>query len=57
MHSLLKVYPEKRLGAQGFEDIKNHSFFKDSNFDWKGLESKIIESPLRSVIIEKVPFK
>ena len=33
MESLMTLDPEKRLGSQGFEQVKNHPFFKDIEWD------------------------
>jgi hypothetical protein len=48
----LQVDPTKRLGANGFHEIKNHAFFRD--FDWVKLESLEMVSPLRD-IVKKYP--
>ena len=45
---LLKKNSKKRLGSfenDGFEKVKNHSFFKD--FDWDALYNKTMEPPLK----------
>ncbi|KAI8141200.1 hypothetical protein BJV82DRAFT_619670 [Fennellomyces sp. T-0311] len=33
MESLMTLDPEKRLGSKGFEQVKNHPFFKDIEWD------------------------
>ncbi|KAI9270330.1 hypothetical protein BDA99DRAFT_317544 [Phascolomyces articulosus] len=33
MESLMTLDPEKRLGSQGFEQVKNHPFFNDIEWD------------------------
>jgi serum/glucocorticoid-regulated kinase 2 len=38
INKLLKFKPEQRLGANGFDEIKSHSFFKD--IDWLKLLNK-----------------
>ena len=43
--------PDLRLGAGGWREIKEHSFFKAHNFDWSGLENKQIVSPLLPVLV------
>ncbi|EGR28510.1 hypothetical protein IMG5_173660 [Ichthyophthirius multifiliis] len=43
IYFLLQTDVNKRLGSKGFEEIKNHSFFK--NIDWEKLFKKEIKSP------------
>lgn len=50
MNKLLKFKPLERLGANNYEEIKEHSFFKD--LDWKKLENKELDSPLLPIITE-----
>lgn len=47
---LLQYNPEKRLGMKGWDELKEHPFFKDATFDWEALESKKMESPLRDLV-------
>jgi hypothetical protein len=54
INSFLRVDPTKRLGANGFDEIKNHPFFR--NFDWAKLESLEMVSPLRD-IVKKYPMQ
>ena len=35
--------PEKRLGINGIEEVKNHPWLSD--LDWKGIKEKAIKSP------------
>jgi hypothetical protein len=44
------------LGANSWEEIKSHSFFKLYEFDWLALEKKEMKSPLKE-ILEKVHLK
>jgi len=44
----LKRDPFERIGANGWYEIKEHSFFK--GFDWEALASKKMESPLLPMI-------
>jgi serine/threonine protein kinase len=37
INKLLKFDPSERLGANGWDEIKNHSFFTSAEFDWKAL--------------------
>jgi len=41
---LLEVDPQKRLGVDGVEQIKNHEFFR--GFDWARAESRKLPPPL-----------
>ena len=34
--------PDKRLGINGFSDVKNHPWFK--NFDWEALDDKSLKA-------------
>ena len=34
INSLLRFEPEKRLGYQSWNQVKNHSFFTCVKFDW-----------------------
>ena len=52
INSLLKFDPNQRLGAKGWQEIKDHAFFK--GFDWKALESLEMESPLKD-LVKKFP--
>jgi len=36
--------PKRRLGAQNYDDIKNHKFFE--SIDWKKLEQRNVLPPL-----------
>jgi serine/threonine protein kinase len=51
---LMRVTPEARLGAKGFEEIKNHPFFK--SIDWNKLMNLQVESPLKN-LVKKHPVK
>jgi hypothetical protein len=51
---LLKFDPKERLGAHGFEELKQHPFFID--LDWGKLCKKELDSPLLPIIME-VPLK
>ena len=46
---MLKKEPKERLGAQNFEDLKSHKFFK--GIDWKFLGELKVESPLKKYVI------
>jgi serine/threonine protein kinase len=35
INCLLRLNPKERLGAKGWEEVKNHPFFTMSMFDWK----------------------
>lgn len=35
--------PEKRLGTNGIDEVKNHPWLAD--LDWKGIHNKAIKSP------------
>jgi serine/threonine protein kinase len=48
---LLQINPSSRLGANRMTDIKEHSFFKD--FNWQDLESRRLISPLLTIIENK----
>jgi serine/threonine protein kinase len=48
IHNLLKFNEKTRIGAKGWQEIKNHTFFK--NFDWKLLEEQKMESPLEDIV-------
>ena len=48
INGLLKWKKKKRLGNNGFNDIKNHPWFKD--FDWEKMEKFELNSPF---VIEK----
>lgn len=54
INGFLKVDPQQRLGTKGFDDIKNHAFFK--GFDWEALKSLQMKSPLEP-IVRKYPHK
>ena len=43
INQLLQRSPEKRLGHNGIEDIKNHPWLAD--IDWKNIENKTARSP------------
>lgn len=43
LNGLLEKEPEKRLGTNGIDEIKNHPFFKSLN--WKNLELKKVNPP------------
>lgn len=47
IHDFFLPKPEKRLGAanEGAEEIKNHSFFKD--IDWNFVFAKAYEPPFK----------
>ena len=51
INGLLRRDPSKRLGAKGWNEVKEHSFFKKANFDWEALAEKKMDSPLLSMII------
>lgn len=53
INSFLRVKPNERLGANGFQEIKDHAFFK--GFDWAKLQMLEMESPLKP-IIKKFPL-
>lgn len=53
INSFLRVDPSKRLGANGFDEIKQHAFFKD--FDWAKLQRLEMVSPLKD-IVKKYPM-
>ena len=53
INAFLRVEPTKRLGANGFDEIKQHPFFKD--FDWVKLEKLEMVSPLKD-IVRKFPL-
>lgn len=48
---LLHEDPEKRLGSNGFNEIKNHAFFKRIN--WKNVENLKTKPPLIAVAKNK----
>lgn len=50
---LLRVNPKERLGFNGIEEIKRHAFFKDVN--WEGMMSLKEESPLKPMVVVRVP--
>lgn len=50
---LLKVNPKERLGFNNIQEIKSHAFFKDIN--WEGLLSQKEESPLKPLVVVRVP--
>ena len=43
VNKLLKRKEDKRLGAKGIEEIKQHSWFK--NFDWIGVKNIKVNAP------------
>lgn len=43
INRLIQRKPYKRLGKQGIHELKQHSWFK--NFDWEGLENKTMKPP------------
>ena len=47
---LVELDPKKRIGAgpNGIEDLKNHSYFKD--IDWNDLENKNIMAPFVPIL-------
>lgn len=47
---LLQYQPEKRLGMQGWAELKGHPYFTAVNFDWQALEARRMESPLRGLV-------
>ena len=47
---MLKFDPSKRLGAQSWEDVKNHKFFTCVDFNWSDLQSQKMKSPLTPVL-------
>jgi hypothetical protein len=53
----LKFEPRVRLGASGWNKIKNHSFFKKAKFDWVALEEKRLASPLMPILNHKIEYK
>lgn len=46
--ALLERDPEKRLGNNGFEEIKNHEFF--NGLDWDLLEKRKLDTSIHPVI-------
>ena len=45
LHELFRIKPKDRLGAKNdAEDIKNHKFFADINFE--DVENKLIKPPI-----------
>ncbi|KAJ6237716.1 non-specific serine/threonine protein kinase [Anaeramoeba flamelloides] len=44
----LQKNPDKRLGSQGFSEIKKHKFFK--KIDWKKLNNKKIVPPFKPIV-------
>jgi hypothetical protein len=44
--------PNQRLGSNGYEEIKNHPFFKSIN--WEKLKEKSLKSPLKVFIDKKL---
>lgn len=54
VYGLLTKDQSKRLGANGWKQIKDHPFFRDENFNWDKLASKNIKSPLFEMIAEKI---
>jgi hypothetical protein len=46
---LLQRSPEKRLGANGIEEIKHHPWLAD--VDWKSIENKTCKSPYIPLVI------
>jgi len=54
VHSLLRLSPSERLGANGLSEIKSHAFFKVADFDWDELANKKIQSPLLPILAEKI---
>lgn len=45
VNKLLILSPANRLGAGGINELKNHSFFSD--FDWNAYNQNYMVSPLR----------
>jgi serine/threonine protein kinase len=54
INQLLKFNPDERLGAAGYDQIKSHPFFKDT--DWNKLLKKELPSPLLPILVA-CPFK
>ena len=54
---LLVIDPKKRLGAgpNGFEDLKNHQYFKDIN--WDDLENKKVKAPIELEVDDSTDLK
>lgn len=46
--ALLERDPEKRLGNNGFEEVKNHKFF--DGLDWDLLEKRKLNTSIHPVI-------
>ena len=58
INDLLRFDPKKRLGVNGWAEIKNHEFFTCANFSWQDLEKQQIESPLLPVLAQyKMEYK
>jgi serine/threonine protein kinase len=57
INGLLKLNPKARLGAGGWASVKAHPFFHQGGFDWDKLQQKSLESPLLSIIEEKVHYQ
>jgi hypothetical protein len=48
IHKLLKVRPAERIGAESFNEIKQHPFFH--GLLWDRLSSMQLESPLKKIV-------
>ena len=53
----MKVQAKERLGANGWEAIKNHSLFRSVKFDWRALEGKAMRSPLLPIISHVIDYE
>ena len=57
INSLLKLKDKQRLGADGWDSIKNHSFFSCKKFNWSDLENKKMKSPLIPIINKVIDYQ
>lgn len=52
--ALLDRNPEKRLGRQGFDEVKNHEFF--NGLDWELVEKRKLDTSINPVIKGRVSY-
>jgi hypothetical protein len=54
--ALLKLNPKERLGAKGWDEVKQHPFFTAAGFDWTALSEQRMISPLLTVIAKQASY-
>lgn len=50
INGLLKFNEKTRLGAKGWSEVKEHAFFKNTEWSWESLIDGTMESPLKDLV-------